>query len=118
MMAVCTRASHPPPTPCTFPAGRLPRALRAGAGRTMLFPSPADRAFAAAVSRLVYCNPFLPERITAEREALGAEFVEGDLVWNALRRVSDRTSNVAHLGERATAIADAARQRIALAGTA
>ena len=83
----------------------------------MLFPAPADRAFASAVSRLVYCNPFLPERITAEREALGTEFVEGDLVWNALRRVGNRTSNVAQLGERATTIADGARQRIALGGT-
>src|SRR3712207_5094780 len=42
----------------------------------MLFSSPADAAFALTISRLAYCNPFLPERIEHERDALGPEFVD------------------------------------------
>ncbi len=41
-----------------------------------------ERAFLQTVAKLGYCNPFLPERITYEREALGAEFVEGEAVWS------------------------------------
>src|SRR5438105_3024379 len=31
-----------------------------------------ERAFAAAISKLAYCNPFAPQRIECEREARGA----------------------------------------------
>lgn len=41
-----------------------------------------ELAFSQAVSRLAYCNPFLPERIAFEREALGGDFDEGDASWN------------------------------------
>ena len=41
-----------------------------------------ERVFLRAVSHLGYSNPFLPERITYEREALGADFVEAEAVWN------------------------------------
>ncbi len=54
--------------------------------RTMIFITPPDRLFATSVSRLVYCNPFLPERIACERAALGEAFVGGDPVWNAAAR--------------------------------
>ena len=40
-----------------------------------------ERVFLRAVSHLGYSNPFLPERITYEREALGADFVEAEAVW-------------------------------------
>ena len=39
-----------------------------------------ERVFLRAVSQLGYSNPFLPERITYEREALGADFVEAEAV--------------------------------------
>ncbi|HEV8586467.1 MAG TPA: sigma 54-interacting transcriptional regulator [Methylomirabilota bacterium] len=42
-----------------------------------------DRALAQAISRLAYCNPFLPERIECERAALGADFVAGGTLWHA-----------------------------------
>jgi transcriptional regulator with AAA-type ATPase domain len=42
----------------------------------------ADRELAEAVSRLAYCNPFLPERIDYERQALGSAFVEGGTLWD------------------------------------
>ena len=44
--------------------------------------SRAERTFVEAASRLGYTNPFLPERIELEREALGPDFVEGEPVWS------------------------------------
>ena len=41
-----------------------------------------QRAMLRAASRLGYCNPFLPERIDAERAVLGSDFVEGEPVWS------------------------------------
>jgi transcriptional regulator with AAA-type ATPase domain len=40
-----------------------------------------ERRFATAVSRIAYDNPFAPERIESEREALGDAFNETELVW-------------------------------------
>ena len=42
-----------------------------------------ERSFLAAVSRLAYANPFLPDRVDAERDALGDGFVPGEPVWSA-----------------------------------
>src|SRR3954469_16417917 len=54
-----------------------------------------QRNFAAAVSRLAHTNPFLPERIAAERAALGSDFSEPSTVWS---RTSDlERPNVAEL---------------------
>jgi hypothetical protein len=46
----------------------------------MLF-RPEERYFATAVSRIAYDNPFAPERIESERDALGAAFSESEQVW-------------------------------------
>ncbi len=35
---------------------------------------------AEAIAGIGYCNPFLPERVELERQALGARFVEGPSV--------------------------------------
>jgi len=51
--------------------------------RTMAFLTGADRTLAEAISRLAYCNPFLPERIERERQALGSTFVPGGTLWHA-----------------------------------
>lgn len=40
-----------------------------------------ERAFARAVSRIAYDNPFAPERIESERVALGPRFVETSSTW-------------------------------------
>jgi transcriptional regulator with AAA-type ATPase domain len=79
---------------------------------TALF-DPVERAFATAVSDLTYCNPFLPERIAAERAALGAEFVESDCDWNRHPDSKGQHSNISRLTERATALAHAVRNRLA-----
>jgi DNA-binding NtrC family response regulator len=42
----------------------------------------ADRAFAEAIARVNAANPFLPQRIEAERAALGPAFVEAGADWN------------------------------------
>src|SRR5947207_7362787 len=48
----------------------------------MAFLSKNEREFLRNVSQLIYCNPFLPERIACERAALGADYVEGEPVWS------------------------------------
>src|SRR6185295_16786266 len=79
----------------------------------MLFTSDAERALVSAISRLVFTNPFLPERIECERVALGEAFVAGDRVWNALADPQREASNVVKIGERAEALVKSARQRLA-----
>jgi len=44
--------------------------------------TPAEIGFADAVSQLIYANPFLPERIQAERDALASDFVHEGAAWN------------------------------------
>ena len=71
-----------------------------------------ERTFAGAISRLGYCNPFLPERIEAERDALGPRFVASTPVWHA-RAVSDQVNpNHAPLAERVTAVTETLRARL------
>lgn len=48
----------------------------------MALLSARDRHFLEPVSRLAYCNPFLPERADYERAALGSEYREGEEVWS------------------------------------
>lgn len=81
----------------------------------MIFVSDDERTFAQAIARLVYCNPFLPERIECERAALGEAFVAGDRVWNVL---TPDTSNVLKIGDRADAFLNVVRQRLADGATA
>ena len=55
-----------------------------------------QREFAQAVQRIIYCNPFLPERIEHERAAL---------VWRGLAEASQagvggRSAGVSRLGAR------------------
>ncbi|MBT8368777.1 MAG: sigma 54-interacting transcriptional regulator [Deltaproteobacteria bacterium] len=50
----------------------------------MAFLNPQDRRFLETVSKLNYVNPFLPERIQYEREALGDAFDESKADWNLL----------------------------------
>jgi hypothetical protein len=42
------------------------------------------------VSRLAYCNPFLPDRMALERAVLGGEFEEGEPVWSQQVEDPDR----------------------------
>ncbi|MEO8592474.1 MAG: sigma 54-interacting transcriptional regulator [Candidatus Solibacter sp.] len=55
---------------------------------------PEQRKFLQAVSRLGYANPFLPERVEVEREALGDEFVAGEPVWSYRAEHPEPRANV------------------------
>src|SRR2546430_15745340 len=79
----------------------------------MGFMSGEERALAAALSRLGYANPFLPERIEAERAALGPAFVHADRVWSVRADRTVQNPNIARLGERAAAPAATLRERLA-----
>lgn len=72
----------------------------------------AERAIARAIARAAYLNPFLPERIAAERAALGDAFEERDCDWNVRADFEGRHGNVERLTERAGALVEAVRQRL------
>jgi hypothetical protein len=74
-----------------------------------------ERAFARDVARLVYANPFLPERIEAERAALGGEFVATGTLWHTRADV-DESPNVVRLNEKTGAVLQALRERRTRAG--
>ena len=65
-----------------------------------------ERSFVDDVSRLAYCNPFLPERIEYERQALGVEFVETGEVWHVGSDPDGRNPNVPKLNVRVEAVAE------------
>jgi hypothetical protein len=75
-----------------------------------------ERRFAEAVSRIAYANPFSPERIEAERLALGNEFSE-EASWSAYRAHLDagrgpESPNVVRLRDRSWHAALEARGRL------
>jgi hypothetical protein len=65
-----------------------------------------------AITRLAYCNPFTPERLTLERQALGDAFTPYDVVWHAQIDPGDNP-NVPGLTEAARELAEALRDRLA-----
>jgi transcriptional regulator with AAA-type ATPase domain len=73
-----------------------------------------DGRFVEALSRLATCNPFLPERIQLERDALGDAFRETSTVWS--KRLDRQNPNVVTLATRAEAIARKMRAALASGG--
>jgi DNA-binding NtrC family response regulator len=78
----------------------------------MGFLTDAERDFATAVSRLIYVNPFLPERIEWERRALGEEHVPFDRVWHARGDPAGENPNEIRIAERSAALAEGLRGRL------
>src|SRR5690606_27409454 len=76
----------------------------------------AEREFARKIARINTCNPFLPERIAAERTALGAEFIEAGADWNQLPPTSTPQRNHVLLTQRVTALLDKVLARWPRAG--
>jgi hypothetical protein len=74
-----------------------------------------ERHFAEVLSRLVNTNPFLPEWVTLERQALGPDFREAPAVYSRRGEWDDGHlhPNVELLGERADTAAEQARRRLA-----
>src|SRR5688572_25370200 len=85
----------------------------------MHFMTKAETAFARAVSRMTYSNPFLPERLEAEREALGSAFVDPGPVWSLGDETRDsERPNLLRLRERIESLASRLRDRLAQGTTA
>jgi transcriptional regulator with AAA-type ATPase domain len=79
----------------------------------LAFLNRGERVFLGAVAKLGYCNPFLPERIDYEREALGRDFHEAEPVWSL--RVHDPDAphaNVLKIVERLEALVRRVRERL------
>jgi len=77
----------------------------------MLFTE-AESTLARAVGQLSAGNPFLPERLEAERAALGDAFDPAATLWHSPNE-PEPAPNVVRIAARATALADAARERLA-----
>jgi len=85
----------------------------------MPFLTSAERVVLTAVSRLVYANPFLPERVALERVILGRAFTAGGPVWSI--QVSDpeaERANVWAIAAKTEALVDKLRPRIGEASAA
>jgi len=78
----------------------------------MAFLSAAHRSLLQAVSRLSYCNPFLPEWLEWERAALGTEFVEGEPVWSYRFDRPQPRENVWRLLRKLEPVAEQLRSRL------
>jgi len=77
--------------------------------------TPSQRRFATTVADLLYVNPFLPERIDREREALGADFDEAQATWNLRGDISADQTNVQRLLARSAELIEACLPRLATA---
>ena len=79
------------------PGHRYPRRVTETGVGSSLFGAE-DRKLARAVSRLMVCNPFLPERVEREQEVLGSSYVDEGPVWSSRGPVTDPSPNVRRLG--------------------
>jgi hypothetical protein len=83
----------------------------------MLFTDDAERTLAEAVGQLVYGNPFLGERIEAERLGLGKAFDPAGTLWDVPEEPAS-APNLVQLHVRGTMLADACRERLAAGAAA
>jgi transcriptional regulator with AAA-type ATPase domain len=72
-----------------------------------------ERKVVEAIAALTDSNPFLPERVKLEKQALGRAFVEGKAVWHAEANLYVVDPNVAALGEVAEKLVPRLRDRLA-----
>jgi len=70
----------------------------------------AEHEFAEAIGRVNAANPFLPERIAAERAALGSEFRDHEADWNTRPPSAEPNRNVAAITARCEAVIRRVRQ--------
>ncbi len=73
---------------------------------------PAERSVMEAVATLTSGNPFLPERVAAEQEALGEEFVATTAVWHVEADLNGLNPNVPRISERVEALGASLRRRL------
>ena len=70
------------------------------------------KSFVEAVSRLIYCNPFLEERIDLEKEALRGDYKETGRAWKFLPYGYRDDPNVRTLIERVAIVAEQCRSNL------
>lgn len=80
--------------------------------------TPAERRFAATVSQLIFCNPFLPERIELERQLLGGDFAPAPWAYHKVDDLDHEHPNLTALDERVEKLTCRARQQLAEGGHA
>ncbi len=71
-----------------------------------------EKVFARAVSRLGYCNPFLPDRIHCEKEVLGDAFVERDLFWSKKDDLRGVHPNIEKISQQVELLVEELRDRL------
>lgn len=76
-----------------------------------LFQSPEQR-FADTLSRLIYSNPFLPQRVELERDLLGDDFEPAPWVYHKVDELDHEHPNLTRLDERVEKLAARARLRL------
>jgi DNA-binding NtrC family response regulator len=76
------------------------------------FLTSSQRALLEAISRLVYANPFLPERVECERAVLGAEFIAGEPVWSYRAEHPEPRENVWRIQARLEPLIEELRTRL------
>jgi DNA-binding NtrC family response regulator len=72
-----------------------------------------ERVFLEAIARIARANPFLPERIEAERAALGPHFVEAGRFWHNGDELLVLRENLRRIRERLGPLLDRARDALA-----
>jgi len=81
--------------------------------------SSSEHHFLVAVSRLAYCNPFLPERADYESAALGDDYIAGEPVWSVSVDEPERPRrNVWEIASRLEPLTMRLRERLAGKGAA
>lgn len=83
----------------------------------MLFTR-AEYGFCDTLSRLVYSNPFLPERIALEKELLGEDYAPAPWVYHKIDELDHEHPNLTNLDGRVEQVVARARQRLAESGRA
>jgi transcriptional regulator with AAA-type ATPase domain len=87
--------------------------IHVGRDDRMTLFEPSERRLAQIVAELVYCNPFVPERIELERLVLGKDFIRQNADWNLRRDVESLHPNVELILARAEGLVTTLRQRVA-----
>jgi len=78
----------------------------------MAFLKAQERALAEAISRLAYCNPFLPERMQCEQDVLGRAFVERSPVWSLSEEPDLDHPNIGGIVQRAEELVAGLRAKL------
>jgi DNA-binding NtrC family response regulator len=74
--------------------------------------STAERRLCLAIARMGYANPFLPERINAERQILGKGFIEGQTVWSLPQALGAGNENLQRVDPLVATFVREAAQRL------